>query len=82
MVKSDVQSTLTDPQSVIERDAVIFGELLAWGARKAIGPCVCFWCGGVTHIYEIIGIYIHRRDSFISDEIVAYADELTRDIDA
>lgn len=37
MVKSDVQSTLTDPQSVIQREAVIFGELLAWGARKAIG---------------------------------------------
>jgi len=81
MVKSDVQSTLTDPQSVIQRDAVIFGELLAWGARKAIGLCVCFG-GGVTHRYNIIGIYIHRKDSFISDEIVAYADELTRDIDA
>lgn len=42
MVKSDVQSTLTDPQNVIQNDAVIFGELLAWGARKAIGPCVRF----------------------------------------
>lgn len=37
MVKSDVPSTLTDPQGVIQRDGVIFGELLAWGARKAIG---------------------------------------------
>ena len=39
MVKSDVTSSLTDPQSVIQREAVILGELLAWGARKAIGPC-------------------------------------------
>ena len=37
MVKSDVPSTLTDPQGVIRGEAVIFGELLAWGARKAIG---------------------------------------------
>jgi len=42
MVKSEVPSTLTDPQSVIRKEAVIFGELLAWGARKAIGWCVRF----------------------------------------
>jgi len=37
MVKSEAPSTLTDPQSVVQGEAVIFGELLAWGARKAIG---------------------------------------------
>ena len=42
MVKSDVQPSLTDPQHVIQSDAVIFGELLAWGARKAIGPHIRF----------------------------------------
>ena len=42
MVKSDVQTTLTDPQSIIQKEGVIFGELLAWGARKAIGSCVHF----------------------------------------
>lgn len=42
MVKSDVQSALTDPQSIIQKEAVIFGELFAWGARKAIGLCVHF----------------------------------------
>ena len=52
------------------------------GSQESDRSVRLFWCGGVTHIYEIIGIYIHRRDSFISDEIVAYADELTRDIDA
>jgi len=40
MVKSEVPSALADPQSVIQREAVMFGELLAWGTRKAIGPCV------------------------------------------
>lgn len=63
MVKSDVPSPLTDPQSVIQRDAVIFGELLAWGTRKAID------------------IYNHRKDNFISDEIVAFAEEMTGEID-
>ncbi|KAF9779034.1 BRO1-domain-containing protein [Thelephora terrestris] len=64
MVKSDVPSTLTDPQSVIQRDGVIFGELLALGTRKAID------------------IYNHRKDGFISDEIVGYAVELNEEIDA
>lgn len=36
MVKSDVPSGLQDPQAVLQRDGVIFGELLAWGAKAAI----------------------------------------------
>ena len=39
-------------------------------------------CGRLTHGYDVLGIYTHRKDSFISDEIVVYADELTKDIDA
>lgn len=34
-----------------------------------------------THGYGIVAVYVHRKDSFISDEIVASADELTKDID-
>jgi len=40
------------------------------------------WCGDLTHGCVIIGIYNHRKDGFISDEIVTYAGELTKDIDA
>ena len=39
-------------------------------------------CGDFTHGCVIIGIYNHRKDGFISDEIIAYAGELTKDIDA
>ena len=42
MVKPDVPSTLSEPYNVIQKEAVIFGELLAWGARKAIGSSLCF----------------------------------------
>jgi programmed cell death 6-interacting protein len=37
IVKSDIPSGLQDPQSIVQSDAVIFGELLAWGAKEAIG---------------------------------------------
>ena len=30
----------------------------------------------------VAGIYNHRKDGFVSDEIVAYAEELTSGIDA
>lgn len=81
MVKSEVLSTLTEPQSVVQKQAVIFGELLAWGARRAIGLYARF--SAATLLMPVVaGIYNHRKDGFVSDEIVAYAVELTSGIDA
>ena len=36
LVKSDIPSALKDPQSIVQGD-VIFGGLLSWGAKTAIG---------------------------------------------
>ena len=36
MVRSVIPPGLQDPQSVIGNDGIIFGEMLAWGAREAI----------------------------------------------
>ena len=35
-----------------------------------------------THGSVVVGIYNHRRDGFVSDEIFGYAEELTKGIDA
>lgn len=40
MAQSLVEPGLQDPKTVVGADGVIFGELLGWGARLAIGePC-------------------------------------------
>jgi len=40
------------------------------------------WHSDLTHGSVITAIYNHRRDGFISDEVIAYAEELTKDMDA
>jgi uncharacterized protein YfkK (UPF0435 family) len=52
------------------------------GSQESDRSVPSLWCGDFTYRYDMIGIYIHRKDSFISDEVIAYADELTKDIDA
>lgn len=37
MVQSLIPAGITDPKGIIGSDGVIFGELLGWGARVAIG---------------------------------------------
>lgn len=37
MAQPLVDPGLQDPKSVVGKDGVIFGELLGWGARLAIG---------------------------------------------
>ncbi len=37
MAQPNVDPGLQNPKSVVGNDAVIFGELLGWGARLAIG---------------------------------------------
>lgn len=37
MAQSVIHPGLKDPKTAIGDDAVVFGELLAWGARVAIG---------------------------------------------
>ena len=39
MVQPLVPSALTDPKTALGGDAVIFGELVSYGARMAIGQC-------------------------------------------
>ena len=42
LVQSQVSKALIEPKTIVKTDAVIFGELLGWGARRAIGehdPC-------------------------------------------
>lgn len=54
LVSSDVPKGLIEPQSVLQRDGVIFGELLAWGAKAAIGRTgVCFRHSSLIFIFKI-----------------------------
>ncbi len=39
MVESVVPPGLLDPKKVLGSDALIFGNLLSWGAQTAIGRC-------------------------------------------
>lgn len=51
------------------------------GSQESNRSVRSLWRGDLIHEIFIIGIYFHRKDGFISDEIVAYADELTKGID-
>lgn len=39
------------------------------------------WYSDHTHGSVFPGIYNHKRDGFVSDEVIAYAEELTKGID-
>ncbi len=43
MAQPLVDTGLQDPKSVVGKDGVIFGELLGWGARLAIGTLILFF---------------------------------------
>lgn len=44
MVKSIIHPGLLDPKSAVDKDGVIFGELLGWGAKVAIGKHAICHC--------------------------------------
>lgn len=72
MAQPIVDPGLQDPKKVVGKDAVIFGELLGWGARLAIGTCsqsrlVC--CSVLIHTLLLPEIYNDRRQNWIADEI-------------
>ena len=72
MAQSIVDPGLQDPKSVIGSDAVIFGELLGWGARLAIGahqPLSCFLLIFARLTYTFAEIYADRRQNWITDEV-------------
>ena len=51
------------------------------GSQESDRSACSFSRGDSVDGSVVIGIYNHRRDGFVSDEIVAYAEELTKDID-
>ena len=68
MVQPLIDPGLQDPKSVVGTNGVIFGELLGWGARLAIGtpPTLSVWC---YLIFPITDIYNDRRQNWIREEI-------------
>lgn len=81
MVQPIVAGTLADPKTAIPDDAVIFGELLGYGAKLAIGGLYALLYGS-TLIQQPTEIYHDRRKNWIQEEIVDWArhldDECTR----
>lgn len=63
VAQSLVAKVLLDPKSVIQGDTVIFGELLGWGARRAVGESavVHLRLPGVTQLSCSIELVLLRH---------------------
>ena len=60
MAQSLIDPGLQDVKSAVGTDAIIFGELLGWGARLAIGECTPW---DLTELLLIVtSTYGMRRD--------------------
>jgi programmed cell death 6-interacting protein len=79
MVQSVISEALTEPKTALGNDAVIFSELLGYGAKVAIGKLELFLMYLVTFIRclrAILEIYQDRRRNWIEEEILARAQRL------
>lgn len=80
MVKVDVPNGLNDPQTVLHGDGVIFGELLAWGAKAAIS--MYLFSSQRQLVQQLLGLYNDRKNNLISEDIVAFSKALDDRADA
>ncbi len=69
MAQPIVDPGLQDPKAVVGNDAVIFGELLGWGARLAIGTFISLVLM-YAELNYLVDIYTDRKQNWIKDEVM------------
>ena len=67
---------LTDPKCTIGNDGVLFGELVGWGARVAVGEYAPFLPQCTCLLNCLSELYQHKRENWLKQEIYNRALEL------
>ena len=77
MAQLNVPLGLTDPQSVVGTNGVIFGEMPGWGAGEAISKCSSQSCTEMVRIncYDA-DIYNDHKQALIRERVVDAAQAL------
>lgn len=80
LVSSNMPKGLVEPKEVIGSDGVLFGDLVGWGARVAVGGCgYPNISGGMVaeaNLALLTEIFEHRRENWLKSEVYDRAAEL------
>ena len=70
MVQSTVPPGLHSPKDALQEDSVIFGELVGWGAKAAVGMFFISACSHNVLIYfGTEAIYKDRVQNWLKEEV-------------